>query len=229
MSRSVLSALAMLVVISVSLAQEFSLPSDAKGEIGRLIKLSAVGSTEIHWDVDESLAKEGEYYIDTNGRTVILPCSREGTFKVRALSVIGGKLSVKVCIVTVGKDVAVVKTKGSSPPSDLVTKLSVAYKQDLESKLGTEQDLRKMTQVYKQGKFIARNVRNKTGEDVFNGLRQTAVSVALDDKVLQRVRQVIAEHLATKVTWELEKEITAEQRDIIATLIAEVAKALEGM
>lgn len=210
-----------------------SLPAEAKSEVGRLVKLTVVSTTEVYWDVDDNLAKPEDYYIDSQGKTIILPCPKEGTYKVKVFSVIGGKLQVKSCLVTIGKTGEVAATTSNKPdkkpPSELVTKLEASYKQDIANRKGTPDDLRKMAQVYKQGHFLARNVRNKSGDEVFAGLRQMASSVKLDDNVLPLLRQSVAEVVAAKVTWELEKEMTPQQRDILATSFLQVYKSLEAV
>lgn len=237
MSRSILLAMVLgLCVVFAGVCEagpaddkDIALPAEAKGEVGRLVKLTATGPADIYWDVDESMAKEGEYHVDSNGKLIVLPCPAPGTYKVRALAVIGGKLRAKVCLVTVVAAGAKASSdKGTSRPAGALSdKFQEAYKQDLAAKEGTEPDLRKITQVYKQGRFVARNVRNRTGDEVFAGLRQIASSVSLEDKPIPRLRQVIAEHLASKLTFDLEKELTAEQRDVLAGLFTEVYKALE--
>lgn len=236
---SFLSASFLILALSLSPAKSgeqgtgLSLPAEAKSEVGRLVKLTVTSTTEVYWDVDDGLAKPEEYYVDSQGKTIVLPCPKEGVYKVKVFSVIGGKLQVRTCLVTIGKTGEVASTStdkpDKKPPSELVTKFEACYKQDLSNRKGSPDDLKKMAQVYKQGQFLARNVRNKSGDEVFAGLRQAATAARLDDNVLPALRQGIADFIASKVTWELEKEMTPQQRDLLATSFLQVYKALEAV
>ena len=188
---------------------------------GTLAVIASKATTEVSFDWDERIVSDGQVYEDTAKKTLVLTSPLASVYRVTAtwFEPTKGKFK-EVWYVTFegGPDPPII------PPDSFLSKLTVAYKADLQAGKLKINELKVVQQIAAQGHVILGAAPNTT---ILYSLMEFALDSAVTKGDMPAVLPLIKDRI--RETAAVNEPLTEALKAKFRLVITEVAKAIESL